>query len=295
MKVLVTGAHGQLGKDVVRIFTDSKHDVLGYGRSELDITDLVQCHKIIKENKPDCIIHCAAYTAVDDAESDMDQAYRINAVGTRNLATAAESSDSKLIYISTDYVFNGQGKMPYVEYDRTDPQSVYGKSKLAGEILAQTLCSKWFIVRTSWVFGLQGNNFVKTMIRLGQEKPLLKVVNDQKGSPTYTTDLANFLLELAQTDKYGIYHASNQGTCTWYEFTQAIFEEYQEILGLAMKAELTPCTTAEFPRPAPRPINSVLDHMSIRTNGLNDLPHWRDALKRFMLEVKGNPTYLDGI
>lgn len=289
MRVLVTGAQGQLGKDVVCIFSDSEHEVLGYGKNELDITNFDQCQEMINEKKPDCIIHCAAYTAVDAAETDMDQAYRINAVGTRNLALAAESSDSKLIYISTDYVFNGRGEIPYVEYDQTDPQSVYGKSKLAGEFLTQTLCSKWFVVRTSWAFGLNGNNFVKTMMRLGQEKPVLRVVNDQKGSPTYTTDLALFLMELAATEKYGIYHASNQGECTWFEFTQAIFEETHEVLGLTMRAELSPCTTSDFPRPALRPANSVLDHMSIRTNGFTDLPHWRDALKRFMLDIKDDP------
>ncbi|MGG3507625.1 dTDP-4-dehydrorhamnose reductase [Paenibacillus lautus] len=289
MKVLVTGAQGQLGKDVVSIFKGSKQDVLGCGRNELDIINLEQCHKIIKEYQPDCIIHCAAYTAVDAAESDSDQAYQINAIGTRNLAIAAESVGSKLIYISSDYVFNGQSEYPYVEYDRTDPQSVYGKSKLAGEILTQTLCSKWFIVRTSWAFGLNGNNFVKTMLRLGQDRTSLQVVHDQKGSPTFTIDLASFLLELADTEKYGIYHASNQGECTWYEFTQAIFEEARKELGLPIKAELSPCTTDQFPRPAPRPANSVLEHMSIRTNGFADLPHWQDALKRFIMKIKDDP------
>ncbi|ACX68010.1 dTDP-4-dehydrorhamnose reductase [Paenibacillus sp. Y412MC10] len=289
MKVLVTGAQGQLGKDVVSIFKGSKHDVLGCGRNELDINNLEQCHKIIKEYQPDCIIHCAAYTAVDAAESDSDQAYQINAIGTRNLAIAAESVGSKLIYISSDYVFNGRSDYPYVEYDRTDPQSVYGKSKLAGEILTQTLCSKWFIVRTSWAFGLNGNNFVKTMLRLGQERTSLQVVNDQKGSPTFTIDLASFLLELADTEKYGVYHASNQGECTWYEFTQAIFQEARKELGLPIKAELSPCTTDQFPRAAPRPANSVLEHMSIRTNGFADLPHWQDALKRFIAKMKDDP------
>lgn len=289
MKVLVTGAQGQLGNDVVRIFTDAKHVVIGLGKKGLDITDLNCCLNIVKELKPDCIIHCAAYTAVDSAESDIDQAFRINAMGARNLAVAAESVGSKLIFISTDYVFNGQAESPYVEYDQPDPRTVYGKSKLAGEVLIQTLCSKWFVVRTSWVFGLQGNNFVKTMLRLGQEKPNLSVVNDQKGSPTYTIDLANFLLELAATDNYGIYHASNQGACTWYEFTQAIFEEATNILEIDIKAELSACTTAEFPRPAPRPMNSVLDHMSIRINGFTDLPDWQDALKRFLLELKDVP------
>ncbi|ASR45688.1 dTDP-4-dehydrorhamnose reductase [Paenibacillus kribbensis] len=284
MKVLVTGASGQLGKDVVKVFQEQGHDVLGYDREQLDITDLQQAVKIVGQYQPDAVIHCAAYTAVDAAESDIDGAYQVNASGTRNMALAAEKVGAKLVYISTDYVFDGTAEQPYHEYDNTNPQSIYGKSKRAGEILAQTLSSKYFIVRTSWVYGLHGNNFVKTMLKLGQEKPHLQVVNDQKGSPTYTVDLARFLAELVQTEKYGVYHASNSGSCTWYEFTQAIFQDAAELLGVKITAKLDPCSTEQFPRPAERPCNSVMEHIAIRTNGLNDLRNWREGLRDFLKE-----------
>lgn len=289
MKILVTGAQGQLGHDVVDVFSKIGHEVISCGREELDITDMDQSQQVILYYSPEIIIHCASYTAVDAAETDIDRAYLVNAAGTRNIALAAEMAGAKLVYISTDYVFNGQSDHPYHEYDNTDPQSIYGKSKRAGEILVQSLCSKWFIVRTSWVFGLHGNNFVKTMLRLGQEKPLLQVVNDQKGSPTYTVDLAHFLINLTDTEKYGIYHATNSGACTWYEFTQAIFEEARELTGLSISAKVEPCTTEQFPRPAQRPKNSVLDHVSIRTNKFDDLPHWREGLREFLLAMKHDP------
>ncbi|WP_025699325.1 dTDP-4-dehydrorhamnose reductase [Paenibacillus forsythiae] len=286
MKILVTGAAGQLGRDVVVLLESRGYEVLACDRQEMDITDLDQCGKVIGEFGPEAIIHCAAHTSVDAAETDVDAAYLINAVGTRNVALAAEKAGAKLVYISTDYVFDGQGSRPYHEYDNTDPKSIYGKSKRAGEVLVQTLSSKYFIVRTSWVYGKYGNNFVKTMLKFGQEKPVLQVVEDQKGSPTYTVDLANFLLELIGTEKYGIYHASNTEICTWYEFTQAIFAEAEEILGLKFTAKLEPCTTEQFPRPAPRPRNSVMEHLSIRTNGLKDLRPWREGLKAFLAELR---------
>lgn len=289
MRVLVTGANGQLGRDVVQCFRGSGHEVEGLGRAKLDITDLDQCFDIMSKCRPEAVIHCAAYTAVDAAESDADGAYLVNAIGTRNIALAAERVGAKLIYISTDYVFNGNADRPYSEYDPTDPKTVYGQSKLAGEQMVRDFCSKWFIVRTSWVFGLNGSNFVKTMLRLGQEKPVLQVVHDQKGSPTYTVDLAHFLLQLLPTEKYGTYHASNSGSCTWYEFTEAIFEGAREQIGLTITAKLEPCTTAQFPRPAPRPAFSVMDHLAIRINQLQDLPHWRDGLKQFMVDMKKDP------
>ncbi|MBY0163301.1 dTDP-4-dehydrorhamnose reductase [Cytobacillus firmus] len=289
MKILVTGATGQLGQDVTHVVAEAGHEVIVCGRAELDITNVEQCSLVISAHKPNVIIHCAAYTAVDAAETDTDGAYLVNALGTRNIAVSAEKAGATVVYISTDYVFSGTSETAYIEYDDTDPQSVYGKSKLAGEQMIRDFCSKWFIVRTSWVFGLHGNNFVKTMLRLGQEKPLLKVVNDQKGSPTYTVNLAQFLINLISTEKYGIYHASNSGSCTWYEFTSAIFEEAREQLGLTITAELQPCTTEEFPRPAPRPANSVMDHLAIRLNQFEDLPHWREGLKQFMLDMKQHP------
>lgn len=285
MKVLVTGSAGQLGQDVMLQLQKQGHEVMGCGRKEMDITVLERCQEVIKEFGPDVVIHCAAYTAVDDAESDVNSAYMINATGSRNVALAAEKNGSKLVYISTDYVFDGMGIDPYHEYDNTNPKSIYGKSKKAGEILVQSLSSKFFIVRTSWVYGKHGSNFVKTMLKMGQEKSFLQVVDDQMGSPTYTVDLAKILLELIQTEKYGIYHASNSGSCTWYEFTQAIFEEAEEVLGLKFSAQLVPCSTEEFHRLAPRPRNSVMEHLSIRTNGFQDLRPWREGLRDFLQEL----------
>ncbi|MEJ9222050.1 dTDP-4-dehydrorhamnose reductase [Paenibacillus glucanolyticus] len=289
MKVLVTGANGQLGQDVTHVLAEAGYQVIGCGRAELDITNMELCKQVVSSHNPDIIIHCAAYTAVDAAETDTDGAYLVNAIGTRNIAVSAEKIGAAVVYISTDYVFNGTSERAYVEYDDTDPQTIYGRSKLAGEDMIRDFCSKWFIVRTSWVFGLHGNNFVKTMLRLGQEKPKLKVVNDQKGSPTYTVDLAQFLVNLISTEKYGLYHASNSGSCTWYEFTQAIFEEAREQLGLEIMAELQPCTTTEFPRPAPRPANSTMDHLAIRLNQIDDLPNWGEGLKQFMVDMKQHP------
>lgn len=278
MKILVTGAKGQLGQDVVRIFSEKGHDVLGCSSQELDITNQQQCESVILGYLPDAIIHCAAYTAVDAAETDEDAAYLVNAVGSRNVAVAAEKVGAKMCYISTDYVFNGNDPSPYREYDNTDPQTVYGKSKRAGEVLVQSLAFEYFIVRTSWVYGAHGNNFVKTMLKLGAEKPSLQVVHDQIGSPTYTVDLAYFLEELVHSEAYGVYHASNAEACSWYEFAQAIFEEAN------LKPELLPCTTEQYPRPAPRPSNSVMEHLSIRTNGFKDLRPWREALHEFVKE-----------
>ncbi|WP_138496206.1 dTDP-4-dehydrorhamnose reductase [Paenibacillus pinistramenti] len=286
MKALVTGASGQLGRDMVLLLEKVGHTVLACDREQMDITDQAKCHDIISSFSPEVIIHCAAYTAVDAAEADPDRAYLVNAAGTRNVAMAAEQVGSKLIYISTDYVFDGNSEVPYVEYDNTNPQSVYGKSKRAGELLIQSLSTKWFIVRTSWVYGHYGNNFVKTMLKLGQEKPKVQVVHDQKGSPTYTKDLAEFLLELMATEKYGIYHASNSGWCTWYEFAQTIFEEAGRLVpGFSLHAELESCTTEQFQRPAPRPRNSIMEHLSIRTNGFNDLRPWREGLQEFLRGV----------
>ncbi|MCG7384159.1 dTDP-4-dehydrorhamnose reductase [Paenibacillus sp. ACRRY] len=282
MKVLVTGANGQLGRDVVLLLEKEGHAVLACDRDQMDITNQAQCSEVISSYHPEVVIHCAAYTAVDAAETDIDGAYKVNAVGTRNVAVAAERAGAKLIYISTDYVFDGNSLTPYQEYDDTNPQSVYGKSKRAGELLVQSLSSKWFVVRTSWVYGLYGNNFVKTILKLGQEKPKLQVVHDQKGSPTFTVDLAGFILELMQTEMYGVYHASNSGTCTWYDFTEAIFAEARNVEGFTIQAQLEPCTTEQFPRPAPRPRNSVMDHLSIRTNGLADIRPWREGLREFI-------------
>jgi dTDP-4-dehydrorhamnose reductase len=276
MKILVTGANGQLGRELVLLPAPRDTEIVGFTREELDITDLGQCRSVIQSHKPDAIIHCAAYTKVDQAESEPDEAYRVNTYGTRNAALAAEEVGAKFVYISTDYVFDGRADKPYREYDRTDPQTVYGRSKLAGEQLVQSLSSRYFIVRTSWVYGKHGANFVKTMLKLAEERDRLKVVHDQIGSPTYTLDLARFLLELVKSDYYGIYHASNSGVCSWYEFAKAIFEERR------LNVHVEPCTTEEFPRPAPRPAWSVLDHGAIRAHGFEPLRPWREALRSFL-------------
>jgi dTDP-4-dehydrorhamnose reductase len=275
MKVIVTGAGGQLGRDLVPVLEQSC-EVFALDRTQLDVTNYDQSDKLIHSIQPDVIIHCAAYTSVDVAESEEDLAYLINAEGTHNMASIAEKVGAKMCFISTDYVFDGHSSVPYTEYDRTNPQSVYGKSKLAGEQYTQASSTKYFIVRTSWVYGLHGSNFVKTMLNLSKEHKELKVVSDQTGSPTYTLDLANFLCNLIVTDKYGIYHATNSGACSWYEFAKAIFE----LNGTDIQVK--PCTTAEFPRPASRPKYSVLDHGAIRKNGFEDLRHWREALEHLL-------------
>lgn len=282
MKVLITGANGQLGTDVVSLFRESGHRVFVCDRDTLDIRDSSACETVVEEFRPDVVIHCAAYTAVDRAEEEVEAAYNVNAAGTRNLVVACERIKAKFCYISTDYVFDGTSETPYHEYDNTNPQSIYGKSKLAGEVLVQSLSTRYFIVRTSWVYGIHGHNFVKTMLRLGREKDSLQVVNDQIGSPTFTEDLALFLEELVKTNSFGIYHASNSGTCTWYEFAKKIFEQAELITGEKFKARIQPCTTEEYPLPAPRPRNSVMAHWAIRSNGFTDLRDWKKGLRTFL-------------
>jgi dTDP-4-dehydrorhamnose reductase len=280
MKVLVTGAKGQLGTDLVLLLSDRGYEVYGYGKEELDITNFDQVKRVIREIHPDVVIHTAAYTKVDLAESEPDQAFLINSYGTRNVAVVSEAVGAKLVYISTDYVFDGTATTPYNEFALTNPQSVYGKSKLAGEQFVRDLHSKFFIVRTSWVFGKHGNNFVKTMLKLAKERNELMVVNDQVGCPTYTVDLANCILDLIQTEKYGIYHVSNSGQCSWYEFAKAIFEEAK------IKVKVNPCMTKDFPRPAPRPAYSVFQHMALNLNHYRKMRDWREALKVFLSDIR---------
>lgn len=279
MKVFVTGANGQLGSELVRSLS-LDHEVYGFSRQKLDITDFSLVVETVQSIKPNVIIHAAAFTKVDQAESEADQAYLVNAFGTRNLAVAAQQAGAKIVYISTDYVFDGEGSSPYREYDPVRPLSVYGKSKLAGEEMVKTLTNRYFIVRTSWLFGRHGHNFVATMLKLAREHGEVKVVDDQVGTPTSTDDLAKFLKDLMVTERYGIYHASNQGSCSWYEFAKAIFAES------GLNINLTAVTTQEFPRPAPRPAYSVLDHMAIRLNGFPSFRHWREALQEFIHDLR---------
>ncbi|WP_308639958.1 dTDP-4-dehydrorhamnose reductase [Paenibacillus silvisoli] len=277
MSILVTGAGGQLGKELAHLEVRPGMRMIGLGRSELDITSLEQCRAAMEAHRPDAVIHCAAYTAVDKAESDADEAYRINAMGTRNVALAASACGAKLCYVSTDYVFDGKGGRPYEVEDQTNPQTVYGQTKLAGEQEVRALVESYFIVRTSWVYGPYGANFVKTILKLAGERDRLAVVSDQIGSPTYTLDLAEFLVRLVQTADYGVYHASNTGSCSWHEFAEAIVQE----AGLT-KVTVDPCSTAEFPRPAARPAYSVMSHAAIERARLEDLRPWRDALRAYL-------------
>ncbi|WP_456364653.1 dTDP-4-dehydrorhamnose reductase [Priestia aryabhattai] len=275
-KVLITGANGQLGKELVELFTAKGFEVYGFGRDKMDITNQAQVQEVISTLKPNIIIHSAAHTQVDLAESEPEQAFSINAYGTRNVAVAAEAVGAKLVYVSTDYVFDGTNDEPYNEFSPTSPLGIYGKSKLAGEQFVRDLHSKFFIVRTSWVYGKHGANFVKTMLKLGKERKELSVVDDQRGCPTYTLDLANTILELVGTQKYGVYHVSNSGNCSWYEFAREIFKISE------MEVQVNPCTTADFQRPAARPANSVFEHMSIKLNNFNPIRHWREALNSFL-------------
>ncbi|GAE26272.1 dTDP-4-dehydrorhamnose reductase [Halalkalibacter wakoensis JCM 9140] len=278
MKILITGASGQLGQDVTLLAKAQGHNVYAFGKNELDVTSFEQVNKEISTISPDVIIHCAAYTKVDLAETEVEKAYQVNANGSRNIAVCAEKVGAKVCYISTDYVFDGTSSTPYQEYDQTNPVSIYGKSKLAGEELTRTLSSKYFIVRTSWVFGSNGPNFVKTMLRLRKEREEVSVVNDQFGAPTYTKDLASFLLELVSSEKYGVYHASNSGHCTWHEFAEAIFKEAE------LPVTVKPISTEQFPTAAIRPKVSLLDDVMIRSNGFQPLRNWREALREFLIE-----------
>ncbi|MBD8519555.1 dTDP-4-dehydrorhamnose reductase [Lysinibacillus fusiformis] len=276
MKIIVTGANGQLGQELVKQLTDSEHDLFVFNKTDLDITDTERVLTVCTDIKPQIIINAAAYTNVDGAETNEELAFQVNAVGQRNLTVAAKKVGAKICYISTDYVFNGQATSPYNEYMNVDPLGVYGQSKYAGEFLTQTLNTKYFIVRTAWVYGEYGPNFVKTMLKLAEEKSELGVVHDQVGSPTYTVDLAEFIIELVQTEKYGIYHCTNSGTCSWFEFAQEIFK-------LANKdIKVKPLTSDQYSRPAKRPAYSVLGDLSVRINGFIPRRSWKEALDEYI-------------
>lgn len=282
MKILVTGANGQLGQELVQQLQQTNVELYAFTKTELDICNLSNVQQVINQIQPHVIINAAAFTKVDLAEKEQDLAFNVNAYGQRNLAVAAEQIGAKICYVSTDYVFDGNASEPYEEHALVNPIGVYGKSKYAGEQLTQTLNSKYFIVRTAWVYGEYGPNFVKTMLRLAKERDELGVVSDQIGSPTYTVDLATFLLELVQTEKYGIYHCTNSGSCSWYEFAQAIFEESN------IDIKVNPLTTDQYPTPAKRPNYSVLSERAIKLNGFQPIRHWRDGLKAFLNSAKNN-------
>ena len=292
MKVFVTGVGGQLGYDVMNELKKRGYDCVGSDIIEklddhyvqLDITDKSAVEKVLSEMKPDAVIHCAAWTAVDAAEDEENRpkVYAVNVVGTRNIAEVCRQLDCKMIYISTDYVFDGQGTEPW-QPDCKDyaPLNYYGKTKLEGEQAVAALLKKFFIVRIAWVFGVNGNNFIKTMINVGKKYDTVRVVNDQIGTPTYTPDLARLLVDMIATEQYGYYHATNEGGyISWYDFCCEFYRQY------GMKTAVVPVTTAEYGlSKAARPVNSRLDKLKLREAGFAPLPTWQDAVARYLKEA----------
>lgn len=287
MKILIAGGNSQLAKEIMYILDEGKSslgdidsrilkgEVISLSREELDITNLSQVKDVISHIKPDIIINCAAYTNVDDCEKDFKGAFKVNALGPRNLAIAAEETGSKLIHISTDYVFDGEGTTPYKEYDRVNPKSVYGKTKALGDDYVREFCSRYFIMRTSWLYGRFGKNFVYTIGNLGEKNNSIKVVDDQVGNPTNCEDLAYHILKLILTEEYGIYHCTGKGICSWYDFAV-------EIINLkGCDCKVNPCTTEEFPRIAKRPSNSALNNLMLECTIGDTMRDWKEALKSF--------------
>lgn len=281
MKVLVTGVGGQLGYDVCKVLKQRGIEHRGVDVQDFDITDAPAVSQYIKEYGPDTVIHCSAWTAVDRAEEVPQQVHAVNTEGPCNIAAVCREIGAKMVYISTDYVFPGTGERFYEPDDPTAPLGVYGKTKLGGELAVTELLDKYFIVRISWVFGKNGNNFIKTMLRLAESKTEINVVCDQMGSPTYTADLAPLLCDMAATEKYGIYHATNEGICSWAEFAQEIFRQS----GNAVK--VNPVPSSEYPTRAVRPLNSRMSKERLEQRGFHRLPVWQDALSRYLAELKG--------
>ena len=281
MKILVTGAKGQLGHDLMNELAQRGIEAVGVDVQEMDITDAAACDRVIRQVSPDAVIHCAAYTAVDAAEDNLELCRKINAEGTRNIARVCGELDIKMMYISTDYVFNGQGERPWEPDDHREPLNVYGLTKYEGEIAVEQAVKKYFTVRIAWVFGIGGKNFIKTMLRLGKEKGAVSVVNDQFGSPTYTYDLARLLVDMIQTEHYGRYHATNEGICSWYEFACEIFKQ----AGMD-QVKVTPVDSASFAAKAKRPANSRMSKEKLTEKGFLRLPTWQDALSRYLKELE---------
>lgn len=285
MKYLVTGVKGQLGYDVMReLEKRGYNDAVGVDIEEMDITDSESVDKVISSEKPDVVIHCAAWTAVDLAEDEdkQDKVHLVNAVGTENIAKVCKKLDCKMIYISTDYVFDGQGTRPWEPDDERNPLNVYGQTKYEGELAVEKWLEKYFIVRIAWVFGQNGKNFVRTMLNLGKTHDKLTVVDDQIGSPTYTPDLAKLLVDMAESDKYGIYHATNEGFCSWYEFACEIFRQASEFDNAYKNVSVSPVTSDKYLSKAKRPSNSRMNKEKLTENGFEKLPAWQDALRRYI-------------
>ncbi|MCI8534891.1 MAG: dTDP-4-dehydrorhamnose reductase [Hungatella sp.] len=279
MKVFVTGAKGQLGHDVVNELEKRGHTAIGVDIEEMDITDKDAVKRVITQVSPEAVVHCAAYTAVDAAEEQVELCHRVNGLGTENMAEVCKELNCKLMYISTDYVFNGQGTRPWEPDDERAPLNVYGQTKYEGELAVEAL-EKYFIVRIAWVFGVNGKNFIKTMLNLGKTRDHLTVVDDQVGSPTYTYDLARLLVDMIETEKYGRYHATNEGVCSWYEFACEIFKK------AGIEITVSPVSSNEYPAKAKRPQNSRMDKSKLKEMGFKPLPTWQDALERYLKEIR---------
>lgn len=294
MNILVTGGKGQLANEIKSILETGKAEIGPIDVNdinakfvdvdELDITNLNDVRSFINEFKTDVVINCAAFTNVDGCEVNLDAAFKVNALGARNLAIACEEVGAKLLHVSTDYVFAGVGSTPFREFDETKPMSAYGTTKLLGENYVREFSSKYYIVRTSWLYGYKGNNFVYTMIKLAKANDSIKVVNDQKGNPTNANDLAYHLLKLIKTDEYGVYHCTGEGECSWYDFAKKIIELSGE------DCVVNPCTSEEFEKAATkqvakRPEYSSLDNMMLRCTVGNEMRNWQEAIEVFMKNI----------
>lgn len=279
MRVLVTGVKGQLGHDVMNELAKRGYEGVGVDVEEMDITDRDAVERVMREAHVDKVMHCAAWTAVDAAEDQVELCRKVNAVGTENIARMCRELDLPMVYLSTDYVFDGEGERPWEPDDERHPLNVYGQTKYEGELAVEKYLEKYFIVRIAWVFGVNGNNFIKTMLRLSEAHDTLTVVDDQIGSPTYTYDLARLLVDMLETEKYGRYHATNEGLCSWCDFAKEIFRQ------AGKQVTVLPVTSDEYPAKAKRPHNSRMNKDKLEEMGFTRLPSWQDALGRYLKEI----------
>lgn len=281
MRVLVTGVKGQLGHDVMNELASRGYEGVGVDVDEMDITDWEAVQRVMEAAHVDKVVHCAAWTAVDAAEDQVELCRKVNALGTENIAKMCQKLDLPMIYLSTDYVFDGEGTRPWEPDDERHPLNVYGQTKYEGELAVEKYLEKYFIVRIAWVFGVNGKNFIKTMLKLGETHDKITVVSDQIGSPTYTYDLSRLLVDMLETEKYGRYHATNEGLCSWNEFAKEIFRQ------AGMNVEVIPVSSEEYPAKAKRPHNSRMSKEKLTEMGFERLPSWQDALKRYLEALRG--------
>ena len=278
MKVLVTGATGQVGYDVAKELKARNIDVIGIGSKDCDITSFKDVKKTLEQIEPDVVIHCAGYTSVDRAEEDKENCYTVNSIGTENIAKVCKIHNITLLFTSTDYVFDGTGIEPWKVDDERKPVSVYGMSKYEGELAVQKYLKKYYIVRISWVYGINGRNFVKAVLDKADISSEISVVADQIGTPTYTVDIAKAIVDIVQSEKYGIYHVANEGYCSWYDFACYLFDK------LNRQIKVIPVSSEKYVAKAKRPLNSRLDKNDLEKNGIERLPSWENALDRFLVE-----------